>query len=296
MSVRECAAVQSSRVRAMTAEIRPSDPGLYVLISLVRLLGVNADPGQIRHRFGTAAIGVSEMLRCAKELGLKARERTINWDRLATTSLPAIAALRNGGFLLLGKFGDGKILVQSPQSLRPALMSRSELEAVWDGRVVIMARRASLTDLARHFDVTWFIGAIHKYRHQLIEVFVASFSCRYLHSLRRCFPGRDRQGSGSSRHARSMCRHWARDHLSLRDCAGHLRTYLFAHTTNHVDVELGARLFRHLLALPIAYFGARRVGDSVARVRELENIRNFLTSSALTLVIDLFFLPSYFSA
>ena len=70
---------------------------------------------------------------------------------------------------------------------------------------------------------------------------------------------------------------------------GTLRTYLFAHTTNRIDVELGARLFRHLMALPIAYFQARRVGDSVARVRELENIRNFLTSSALTLVIDLFF-------
>jgi subfamily B ATP-binding cassette protein HlyB/CyaB len=70
---------------------------------------------------------------------------------------------------------------------------------------------------------------------------------------------------------------------------GTLRTYLFAHTTNRIDVELGARLFRHLLALPIAYFQARRVGDSVARVRELENIRQFITSSALTLVIDLFF-------
>ena len=70
---------------------------------------------------------------------------------------------------------------------------------------------------------------------------------------------------------------------------GTLRTYLFSHTTNRIDVELGARLFRHLLALPIAYFQARRVGDSVARVRELENIRNFLTSSALTLTIDLFF-------
>ncbi len=70
---------------------------------------------------------------------------------------------------------------------------------------------------------------------------------------------------------------------------GVLRTYLFAHTTNRIDVELGARLFHHLLALPMAYFQSRRVGDSVARVRELENIRNFLTSSALTLVIDLLF-------
>ncbi|MBR7206949.1 type I secretion system permease/ATPase, partial [Pseudomonas aeruginosa] len=68
-----------------------------------------------------------------------------------------------------------------------------------------------------------------------------------------------------------------------------LRVYVFAHTTNRIDVELGARLFRHLMALPIAYFQTRRVGDSVARVRELENIRQFLTSSALTLVIDLLF-------
>src|SRR4029079_3624932 len=68
-----------------------------------------------------------------------------------------------------------------------------------------------------------------------------------------------------------------------------LRTYVFSPTTNRIDVELGARLFRHLVALPIAYFEARRAGDSVARVRELENIRNFLTSSALTRLIALVF-------
>ena len=76
---------------------------------------------------------------------------------------------------------------------------------------------------------------------------------------------------------------------SSRPVLGILRTYLFSHTTNRIDVELGARLFRHLVALPIAYFQARRVGDLVASVRELENIRTFLTGSALTLVIDLFF-------
>src|SRR5207302_4440936 len=77
---------------------------------------------------------------------------------------------------------------------------------------------------------------------------------------------------------------------------GTLRTYLFSHTTNRIDVELGARLFRHLVALPIGYFQVRRAGDSVARVRELENIRNFLTSSALTLVIDLLFTSVFLAA
>ena len=66
-----------------------------------------------------------------------------------------------------------------------------------------------------------------------------------------------------------------------------IRSWVFAHTSSKIDVELGARLFRHLLALPLAYFQARRVGDSVARVRELESIRSFLTGNVLTLVMDL---------
>ena len=52
---------------------------------------------------------------------------------------------------------------------------------------------------------------------------------------------------------------------------GGLRAWVLAHTTNRIDVELGARLFRRLANLPLGYFGVRRVGDSLARARELEN-------------------------
>jgi subfamily B ATP-binding cassette protein HlyB/CyaB len=76
---------------------------------------------------------------------------------------------------------------------------------------------------------------------------------------------------------------------------GGLRTYLFAHTTSRIDVILGAKLFQHLTALPIAYFASRPVGQTVARVRELENIRQFLTSSALTLIIDVVFTVVFFA-
>lgn len=78
--------------------------------------------------------------------------------------------------------------------------------------------------------------------------------------------------------------------LALFDALlGGLRTYLFAHTTNRIDVGLGAHLFRHVLSLPLAYFEARRVGDTVARVRELEHIRQFLTSNSVTVVLDVVF-------
>ncbi|AZO32333.1 type I secretion system permease/ATPase [Mesorhizobium sp. M1B.F.Ca.ET.045.04.1.1] len=267
------------------------DPGLAALVMLLRFHGVAADPEQIRHRFPAASIGITEMLRCARELGLKARARRTNWDRLARTPLPGIVSLSEGGFLLVGKVGDDKALVQPPLSPIPKLMTRIEFEGVWDGQLVLMTRRAGLTDLARRFDIGWFMGAIHKYRQLLGEVLVASF---FLQALALVSPLFFQVVIDKVLVHQSLS---TLDVLAIGLVAiaifeavlGVLRTYLFAHTTNRIDVELGARLFRHLLALPIAYFQARRVGDSVARVRELENIRNFLTSSALTLVIDLFF-------
>ena len=78
---------------------RPIDPGLEVLVTLLHLQGVAADAGQIRHRLSTDKIGASEMLRCARDLGLKARACRTDWPRLARTPLPAIAALNDGGFL-----------------------------------------------------------------------------------------------------------------------------------------------------------------------------------------------------
>jgi ATP-binding cassette, subfamily B, bacterial HlyB/CyaB len=113
-----------------------ADPGLITLVTALRFNGIGADPGQIRHRLGGVSTGIPEMLRVAKELGLKARACKTEWSRLPSTPLPAIAALKDGGFLFLGKVGEGKALIQSPSSPRPALMTREELEAIWDGRLV----------------------------------------------------------------------------------------------------------------------------------------------------------------
>ena len=269
----------------------PADPGLTALVMLLRFHGVGADPAQIRHQAGTPTFGTADMIRCAREFGLKARELKTNWARLAKTPLPAIAVLKDGGFLLLGKVGDDKVVVQSTRTPRPELMTREDLEAIWDGRLVLMTRRANLAELSRRFDVTWFLGAIHKYRHQLGEVLVASFFLQLFALVSPLFfqVVIDKVLVHRSISTLDVLVVGLLGIGLFETIVGILRTYLFSHATNRIDVELGARLFQHLLALPTAYFQTRRVGDSVARVRELESIRTFLTSSALTLVIDLFF-------
>ena len=154
-----------------------------------------------------------------------------------------------------------------------------------------MSKRGTLTSLTQRFDITWFLDAIYKYRRLLSEVVVASFFLQLFALVSPLFfqVVIDKVLVHHSLSTLDVLVIGLGAIAAFELILGIFRTYLFAHTTNQIDVELGARLFRHLLALPIAYFEARRVGDSVARVRELENIRNFLTSSALTLVIDLFF-------
>src|SRR6478736_9014834 len=107
----------------MAAEQNASstDPGLTVLVALLRFQGIAADPEQVRHRVGMSSIGVPEMLRYAKELGLKAKVCLSTWERLSTTPQPSIAVLRDGGYLLLGKASKDEAIVQSPRQPRPTL-------------------------------------------------------------------------------------------------------------------------------------------------------------------------------
>ena len=268
-----------------------ADAGLAALVMLLRLNGHQADHTQIQHRFAGRPIGVIEMLRCGKEFGLKARALRSNWQRLGKMPGPCIAVLQDGGFVLLGRVGPDKAIVQFPLSTKPELMARAGFEALWDKHIVVFSRRAGLTDLSRRFDLSWFAGAIGKYHRLLGEVLLASFFLQ-IFALVTPLGFQVVIDKVLAQHGMSTLNVVV---VALAGVAAFelilsvLRTYLFAHTTNRIDVELGARLFRHLMALPLAYFQTRRTGDSVARVRELENIRNFLTGSTLTAVVDIFF-------
>jgi ATP-binding cassette, subfamily B, bacterial HlyB/CyaB len=271
-----------------SAQTYPS--GVSVLVLLLRFHGIAADEKQLLHRYG-GTIGAVEILRCAKDLKLKARAVDSNWERLTKTALPAIAVRNDGGFIILSKASEGNALVFDTVLGRPQSMDRAAFESQWSGKLILMARRANLASTASRFDITWFLQAMHKYRGLLAEVLVASLFLQLFALVSPLF---------FQVVIDKVLVHRGLSTLDVivigllvvsgfESVLTALRTYVFSHTTNRIDVELGARLFRHLVGLPISYFEARRAGDSVARVRELENIRNFLTSSALTLVIDLFF-------
>src|SRR2546422_5180931 len=269
------------------------DTGFICLLLLARYHGLAADPEQLRHQFGENGRRLSEsaLLRAARSLGFKAGVVPGDWARLTATPLPAMARLTDGRYLVLAKADVEKVLAQAPDQARPLVLPRQEFESIWSGQLLLVSLRATIRPQDRTFDFTWFIPEIVKYRRIFGEVLLASFVLQLFALLTPLFTqvviDKVLVHKGlTTLHVLGV----GMVVLALFDVTlGGQRTYLFSHTTNRIDVGLGAQLFRHVLALPLAYFEARRVGDTVARVRELEYIRQFLTSHSVTVVLDLLF-------
>lgn len=269
-----------------------SDQGAWSLALALHLLGVVADAGKIQHDSGKSGrLSVDDVLRAAGSFPVKAKAVTSSIARLKKTPLPALAVSRSGGFVVIGKVTEDSVLLQGKDDPAPRLIGFAAFEAEWSGRLILLTKRAPLSDTARRFDLSWFWGALTKYRRILFEVLFASFVIQLFGlatpMIFQTVIDKVLVHRGLST-LEVMVAGLALIALFEAVLSG-LRTYLFAHTSNRIDVELGARVFRHLLRLPLAYFESRRVGDSVARVRELETIRQFITSSSITLVLDLAF-------
>ena len=282
----------------------PMDTGLACLVLLAHFLEKPSSPEQIAHQFGTSGKLFDEttILLAGKDLDLKCQAISAKWDRLGKTPLPAIASRADGTFFVLAKVAqredeEEKVLIQDPAVGRPETLTRAQFEEIWDGRLILFTNRKKLTGEGRAFDVSWFIPAVIKYRHLFGEVLLASLFIQVFALITPLFFQVIIDKVLIHRGLTSLdVLVFALIVVSVFEVLlGGLRTYVFSHTTNRIDVQLGASLFKHLMRLPISFFGVRRVGETVARVRELENIRNFLTGSALTLVVDLAFTVIFFA-
>jgi subfamily B ATP-binding cassette protein HlyB/CyaB len=275
------------------------DLGLLSLLMMARHHGIAADEAQLRHEFGPNPFTVETILLAAKRLGLAAKLVKQDPNRLDRAPLPAIAIDKEGNFFIAarygyeaaGKTGKPKMIVQQPGTPNAQIMTPEDFLQRWSGEFIYFTSKMNYVRDLSKFDFSWFIPAIIKYRRLLIEVITISFVLQLI-GLVTPLGFQVVMDKVLVNHAMQtlnvigialLCGALFQAILTV------IRTWIFAHTSSKIDVELGAKLFRHLLALPIAYFQARRVGDSVARVRELENIRSFLTSNAVTLVMDLLF-------
>jgi ATP-binding cassette subfamily B protein len=231
----------------------------------------------------------------ADKLGMHMRRLLVgNWRDFSQLTLPGMMPLEDGArWVVVYAMRGDRLIIGDPLSPAQSCESvpRRLIEEVWNGELW----QVELTQKQDQFNLSWFLPAVWRFRDLLGEVLVASFSLQLLGlttpiitqviidkvMVQESLPTLDVMAIAL------LCV------AVFEALLGMLRMYIFTHTTNRLDMALSAQVFRHLMRLPLAYFEARRVGDTVARVQELEEIRQFLTSTALTVVLDSIFAVVY---
>ncbi|MDC9811560.1 MULTISPECIES: type I secretion system permease/ATPase [Rhizobium] len=273
------------------------DSGLRALCGIAAFYRIAADAVQLEHDLalkGRMSQPI-DIQRAAKIIGLKARVvEKVTAQRLRTMPVPAIVQVRSGSFQVLGGLNpSGKYRLVDPITRADREIAPSDILAEIDARVILVGRRirGEGSD-PREFGFKWFLPSIWRYRKPLAHVLLASLFVQIFALITPLF---------FQVVVDKVLTHKGYSTLFVL-VAGiaivglfdvmlqYLRAYALAHTTNRIDVELGQRLFHHLLRLPLEYFETRSAGQTVARVRELETIRAFLTGQGLFSALDVVFI------
>jgi len=235
-----------------------------------------------------------DLINAGEKLGLQIKRLLLTeWRDLQTVSYPALMLWhREHWVVAYGVKGD-RLLIADPLDGDRTCKSvpKPIVQSAWDGQLWTVEP----IQKQDKFSLKWFLPAVWKYRVLLSEVLFASLTLQLLGlgtpiitqviidkvMVQESIPTLDVMGIALLIIA------------VFEAVLGILRLFIFTHTTNRLDMALSAQLFRHLLRLPLSYFEARRVGDTVARVQELEEIRQFLTSTALTVILDSIFSVVY---
>lgn len=268
-------------------DVGEAESGPLALAAILALHHIPVDPAQLRHELGRPGpLDGADIVRLTHRLqGVRAKRVQVAPGRLSRQPLPALA---NGpeGWFLIGRVVDDGVMIQRPgEQVRK--VDRAGLDAIWSGEAVLIATRAS-TGARRKFDMRWFIPQFVRYRKLIGEVLLITCMLNLLGLaspllFQNVIDKVLAHNSLSTLNVLAI----AFVAVSVWEAAfGWIRTRVYSETSQKIDVELGARAFRHLLALPLDYFEHRRVGDTVTRIRQLETIREFLTNASLSVLID----------
>ena len=267
---------------------------LIALEAVARINRINVDLRTVQREYGLTdnELTKEELLLVAKGAGFKARIKKMPPDELLERyPAPAIAVFRDNSFGLILKVQreEKKVILFFPAEKRVRPVSLEEFSGLSGGECIVLKHKMITSQVA--FGFRWFYNEILHYKNVMAEVLTGSFVVQLFGLITPLFTQVILDKVIVHRSMTTL------DVLAVAFIAvavfefllNTTRNYIFIHTANKIDAKLGSKLFRHLFALPFVYFESRKVGNIAARVRELDNIRDFITNKSVSVIIDLCF-------
>jgi subfamily B ATP-binding cassette protein HlyB/CyaB len=268
--------------------------GLISFEVIARINQLDIDLRAVVREYGldNTEISKEELLRIAKRFEFKSKLKTLSLDKIPDKyPLPAIFILKDKSFGVLLKINkDAKdALIFIPTEKETKKLSFEEFNALSTGELIILTHKTFNSQIM--FGFKWFYAEILKFKQVISEVLLGSFVVQLFGLVTPLFTQVILDKVIVHRSLMTL------DVLAIAFVAVTIfefllnitRNYIFIHTANKIDAKLGAKLFKHLFSLPYVYFENRQVGNIIARVRELDTIREFITNKSVSVIIDLLF-------
>jgi ATP-binding cassette, subfamily B, bacterial HlyB/CyaB len=272
---------------------------LAALSLLGRFYEIDIDPEVIAHELGTSARSATtaELIVAAARMGIQLRRLShLRSDFIRRIRRPALLRNKDGGYVVVVPLPGGnafRVLDPADHACgrKPRRLSLEAIGSNWSGEIILVANQPGRLSAPSAFGFGWFLQSILRYRRPLTHVLIASVFVQLFALVTPLLfqVVIDKVLAHKALYTLAVVV-FSLVSIGVFDVVlQYLRSYALSHTSNRLDVELGARLYRHLIRLPLSYFETRPTGQTIARVRELETIRNFLTGQGLTSLIDVAF-------
>ncbi|MBM7623237.1 peptidase domain-containing ABC transporter [Sporohalobacter salinus] len=274
----------------------PNKKTLRSFIIIAKLNHISLNENQLDHRFALEDKDMTEkdLLRISKKVGLKAKSKTTNYDKILELPKPMLVENTDGKFIVLAKANEDEVLILDPDKKKSEKYSKDEFIEDWTGKVILVKDKDMRLENIK-FGLKWFIPSILKYKKSFINVLIAAFTLQIIGLVSPFIIQTviDKVLVHKAFTTLKVLMIGLFITIAFELFLSLARKYVFTHTTNRIDVILSSRVFNHLFKLPLSYFENRKVGVTISRVRQVENIRRFLTGAPLSTILDTLFLVVY---
>ena len=244
------------------------------------------------NRFALTEIepSIEEVVRILKNSEFKAKIKQLNEKSLLNYEAPFIALKKDFTYFAILKIlkEDKKVIIYDGGSSVKEL-NFNELFEISSNKFIVLSHKQLTAQIK--FGFVWFYKRMLKYKSAVFEILLASFIMQLFGLVTPLFTQvvLDKVLTHHSISTLKVITVGFLGVIIFEMLLSLAKNYIFAHTTTKIDAKLGSELFSHLTLLPMTYFENRKVGNIVARVRELDTIREFIANKSVTVLLDVLF-------
>jgi subfamily B ATP-binding cassette protein HlyB/CyaB len=229
----------------------------------------------------------------AQSIGLTPQLAQVPAEAINRIKAPVMIKWQDS-FAIIYSITEQELVIATPEQ---GLMRKRipQFKEIWGESGEVLLLQAPQVEQKEQFSFWWFVPALMEHKTVFFEVLLASFFVQ-LFGLANPLISQviiDKVLGQRSIDTLDILGAFLLGVALFEGLLNGLRTFLFIDTSNRIDVKLSAEVIDHLLRLPQNYFDNRRVGDLVYKFSMMGQIREFMTSTALTVVLDAVFSVVY---